>query len=367
MCTPYKSSRTLGKTLGFYISSSALSFMSLLIVNLPSQGVSLDPNSYLSKNTQIIEGSHFRAEFTNHYVTTGDPDNYVVNSPSFFDGVAALILNTSLGQRDCSGSLLSSGKYILTAAHCLTDGEGNLITSESVAIFNLPLGPEILYGSEFFIHPDWDGNLIKGNDIALIKLNDVAPDNITRYQLYTDSDEVGQVGEKVGYGWTGTGNTGREEFGDWQRRKGQNRYDALGDLMLTDLGLTPRVDFVPGSMLVYDFDNGNAANDGFGVLYGIHDLGVGDGEVNSAPGDSGSPTFIGGKIVGINSLGFGLGRDGISPDIDGQSNSSFGEFSADTRVSLYANWVARTQSIQEPNQLVGLISCGLLAWLSKKN
>jgi len=62
--------------------------------------------------------------------------------------------------------------------------------------------------------------------------------------------------------------------------------------MLTDLGLTPRVDFVPGSMLVYDFDNGNAANDGFGVLYGIHDLGVGDGEVNSAPGDSGSPTFI---------------------------------------------------------------------------
>lgn len=307
MCTPYKSSRTLGKALGFYTSSSALSFMSLLIVNLPGQGVSLDPNSYLSKNMQTIEGSHFRAEFTNHYVTTGDPDNYVVNSPSFFDGVAALILNTSLGERDCSGSLLSSGKYILTAAHCLTDGEGNLITSESVAIFNLPLGPEILYGSEFFIHPDWDGNGIKGNDIALIKLNDVAPDNITRYQLYTDSDEVGQVGEKVGYGWTGTGNTGREEFEDWQRRKGQNRYDALGDLMLTDLGLTSRVDFVPGSMLVYDFDNGNAANDGFGVLYGIHDLGVGDGEVNSAPGDSGSPTFIDGKIVGINSLSMLIG------------------------------------------------------------
>jgi hypothetical protein len=60
-------------------------------------------------------------------------------------------------------------------------------------------------------------------------------------------------------------------------------------------------------MLVYDFDNGNAANDGFGVLYGIHDLGVGDGEVNSAPGDSGSPTFIDGKIVGINSLSMLIG------------------------------------------------------------
>jgi len=213
MCTHYKSSRTPRKTLGFYISSSALSFMTLLIINLPSRGVSLDPSSYLSKNTQTIAGKHLRAEFTNHYVTAGDPNNYVVNSPSFFDGVAALILNTDLGERDCSGSLLSSGKYILTAAHCLTDGEGNLITSESVAVFNLPLGPEILYGSEFFVHPDWDGNLIKGNDIALIKLNSVAPDNITRYQLYTDGDEVGQVGEKVGYGWTGTGNTGRE-FGD---------------------------------------------------------------------------------------------------------------------------------------------------------
>jgi hypothetical protein len=78
-------------------------------------------------------------------------------------------------------------------------------------------------------------------------------------------------------------------------------------------------------------------------------------------------SFIDGKIVGINSLGFGLERDGSTADIDGQSNSSFGEFSADTRVSLYSNWVARTQSIQEPNQLVGLISCGLLAWLSKKN
>jgi len=73
-----------------------------------------------------------------------------------------------------------------------------------------------------------------------------------------------------------------------------------------------------------------------------------------------------GKIVGINSLGFGLERDGSTADIDGQSNSSFGEFSADTRVSLYSHWVARTQSIQEPNQLVALISCGLLAWLSKK-
>ena len=33
-----------------------------------------------------------------------------------------------------------------------------------------------------------------------------------------------------------------------------------------------------GSLLLYDFDNGTAAHDAFGQLFGVHDLGLGKDE-----------------------------------------------------------------------------------------
>jgi len=115
--------------------------------------------------------------------------------------------------------------------------------------------------------------------------------------------------------------------------------------MLVALGLTSGVDFVPGSVLQYDFDNGLAANDAFGFFFGNSDLGLGNDEVNSAPGDSGGPTFSSPVITGVTSYGVRLTFFPCLPfslcnsDIDGTLNNSFGEFSGDTRVSFYAAFV----------------------------
>ena len=79
-----------------------------------------------------------------------------------------------------------------------------------------------------------------------------------------------------------------------------------------------------------------AANDAYGVFFGINDLGLGDDEVNSASGDSGGPIFIDGKIAGVTSWGF---TPGTPPDVLSGVNSSFGEFSSDARVSINAAWI----------------------------
>src|SRR5690606_22097578 len=64
-------------------------------------------------------------------------------------------------------------------------------------------------------------------------------------------------------------------------------------------------------------------------------LGLGNAEVMTAPGDSGGPTLLNDQIAGVTSfrarLTFG--------DIDSQLNSSFGEIGGDTLVSVFASWI----------------------------
>jgi len=110
--------------------------------------------------------------------------------------------------------------------------------------------------------------------------------------------------------------------------------------MLKALRLRPDKDFVPGSVLQYDFDNGKSQNDAFGFFFDNPGLGLGQPEVNSAPGDSGGPTLTSGVITGITSYGVRLQTIfGSTSDVDGELNSSFGEFGGDTRVSKYASFI----------------------------
>jgi hypothetical protein len=176
-----------------------------------------------------------------------------------------------------------------------------------------------------YVHPQFNGDLFHGGDLAVIQLDEPAPAQADRYKLHEDGDEVGRRGTKIGYGYVGDGYEGEASPGGNRKRIGRNQYDALGDA----LGAAD------GTQLAYDFDNGNPANDAFGVVFGIHDLGLKNNEVNSAIGDSGGPTFFGKKIAGITS--YGTRYNG--PDVDGQINSSFGEISVDTRVSHYVEWI----------------------------
>lgn len=288
-------------------------------------------------------------------VTSGNPDDYIVTSPSAFDGVVDILVQ-EIVEPDffnfCSGSLLTTGKHILTAAHCLTDDSGVFNSTNGTVRFEQETGEVILPVANYFVHPDWMGNFFKGGDLAILELESLAPDTAQRYDIYRGSDEAGRVGERVGYGRAGNGNEGQTFF-DLTKRSGKNLFDAVD----------PAVD-----ILFYDFDNGLSENDALGSFFGLNDLGLGEEEVFPASGDSGGPAFIDGLIAGITSFRISLGNP---PDIDAQLNSSFGEFGFDTRVSGYTNWIdgiLSRQTVPEPSTMIGyFLILGFGVLISKQN
>lgn len=319
--------------------------------------------------TGIIADSGVSYEARPRYVTSDDPANHVVPAGGF-SGVAGLIISRTDGTFLCSGSLLSSGRHILTAAHCVTNDTGAVTATGVSATFTLAGGDQTALGAAVTVHPGWNGQILVGNDLAIIELAADAPAAAQRYDIYRSTADVGAVGEKVGFGGSGTGGTG-DTLPAGTKRSGQNKYDDLADTLLTAIGVSG---LVPGSQLLYDFDNGLVANDAFDFFNlivgpGLADLGLGVGEVSSAPGDSGGPTFIDGLIAGIASYGLRLRfGDGSTSDVDADLNSSFGEFSGDTRVTIYQEFidsiVGHVTTVSEPATLLilggALLMIGLL-------
>ncbi|HEY9652649.1 MAG TPA: trypsin-like serine protease [Coleofasciculaceae cyanobacterium] len=331
-------------------------------------------------------------------VTTGDPNDYIVPLEDY-SGVTLLNFSNSRGEPEgrCTGSLLTGGEYILTAAHCITDEYGNLKRINTQAIFGFPSEPQIslIDPNGYFIAPGWFGELNSGfsigNDLAVLKLTEPAPTGLEQYDIYRGSEEIGQTFSVVGYGQTGTGDTGATTF-DGQKRQGENLFDTGGEIF-TPLWNQLIPDFAgvaPGSQLVFDFDNGKPENDAMGVHFSRFDTGLGLSEVSIAPGDSGGPSFIGNSIAGVTSYLFTdaavfpdgtvvpVFPDGQITDVNRQlePNASFGEFAVATRVANYAGFVddvvagqvAPAKSVPEPSSIVGIIafSLGWGFWKSRK-
>lgn len=273
-------------------------------------------------------------------VSTENPNEprSLIQPGTGFDGVVGLGMN---GEIDCTGSLLHTGRHILTVAHCFNniDDTPNLNPNpgDYTVFFDLPTGRVSIPAKEIFVHPNWRSDYDNNSDIAIIELSQPAPVEADRYQIYTRFNEVGQVFEKVGYGVSGTGWTG-ENFDEvnLMKRRGKNRYDAFSEIFNDD----PQSNILPGTQLAYDFDNGSFLNDAFGVEYGIVDLGLGFEEIGISSGDSGAPAFIEGKIAGLSS--FGQSPFNSTIDVTAQNDTSFGEFFSDTRVSTYAAWIEET-------------------------
>lgn len=125
-----------------------------------------------------------------------------------------------------SGTLLTGGQYILTAAH-VVDANGDHIpdNSEYYVNFDLPAGrvQMVVPGNRIKINPNWQGaneaGFKNGHDQAVLQLSGLAPwgngPGNLNFQLYTGSamqpgtpSALSSV-DIVGYGYTGDGTVGQ--------------------------------------------------------------------------------------------------------------------------------------------------------------
>ena len=260
-----------------------------------------------------------------------------------YDGV----VRVSVGGFYGTGVVLYGGFAVLTAAH-LFAGKTASWSTASVA-FETQQGLQTRTVSGVLLHPAYDTQ--SNNDLALVWLGQSAPTAAERYELYRGSDEVGQTLNLVGYGMTGTGNTGAvANTGDPVRLVASNRFDALGHELKSALGDAMGWSPAVNTQLLADFDNGLSVNDALGRLMWRSDTGLGSSEGMLAPGDSGGPAFVNGLIAGVGSYLASLSSRYQDPDVDNvDSNSSFGEIAAWQRVSAYQQWI--DQSVRQ--QLAG--------------
>jgi hypothetical protein len=300
--------------------------------------------------------------------TTDDPSKHIVAADGALDGVVEIIVTMTDGEQfGGSGSVLLDGIHILTAAHVVVGDAGNLVPAQIQIVFptvsssasdasfninpnNITYTINAQLGVNVFANPNFDGNLLDGGDIAVITLPQVAPSSVQRYDIARQNNAVGQVFTMVGYGLTGTGAAGSVSSSFGTEHVGQNKYEG-SDTLLGGAGDT----------LIFDFDSGQAKNDVFGQLFGIHDLGLGAAETDIAPGDSGGPEFVGGLIAGVNDYGYAI--PGTWDAVAGL-NSSFGEIGGATNVALYANWIDSITGGSGAETLVNQTTAGDQKWSS---
>ena len=300
-------------------------------------------NHVISNSVGSVEDMTIAADGTSKVISTDDIDSHEVYGGGVYDSVCMITVGgdatdagTGTGTDDNevdaealgSGSLLTTGMHILTAAHVVTGDDGTPIDPNETQIlvtFHTANGTVSIPVAEVYVHETYDGETGgAGVDLAILQLATAAPRELEGYELYAGSDEIGQTVTFVGYGTYGEADDDDDEIGNrgiGVKHQGQNVYELDGANFQ---------DSENPNVLVYDFDDGTAANDYLGNYYGIYNRGLGDDEAITAPGDSGGPTFINGQIAGVCSWG---------TDFDGDSSFGPGNYQVDVRVSAYVDWV----------------------------
>ncbi len=211
----------------------------------------------------------------------------------------------------CSGSLLRTGRHILTAAHCMDGNNDGVVDVTSATVqFDMPARTILLRdipAARMRIAPGWPS---ESRDLAIIELPEIAPAGTERYQIYTGSAELGQVITMVGYGCTGTGASGGI-VNDPFKRLGDNRFDELS---------------AARTVLSFDFDSGLDGHNRMGSRTPVAR------EALFCFGDSGGPAFLGGQIAGVNHWLTWFGTPPVR----------FGDIGSIARVSTSAGWINTT-------------------------
>lgn len=281
------------------------------------------------------------------------------------EGIGYFVLGGGPNFANCAGALLSSGRHVLTAAHCI----------DTVATANIDLTFTNGAGVDFTptvtakaVHPSYDGDLFHGYDVGVVTLAASVDASIPRYDLVSSGFDTLDLGRVTGYGDTGNGADSAEDGSRGDKRVGLNSFESNG--LSADL---PELFANDSTQIIADFDNGLvvddfAPNDGFGFFFTLDDLGEGDDEVAPARGDSGGPVFfdvdpglsVTLAIGGVNSYRLRLvGEDNtgmvVTSDIDDSLNSTFGEFFGAANVGDPAvnSWIV--SQIPEPSALALLL------------
>jgi secreted trypsin-like serine protease len=190
----------------------------------------------------------------------------------------------------CGSAVVIAPDWIITAAHVV----------ENCHSWTVSIGEEKYNVDKMIPHAEYKTEIFGHNDIALGHLE--KPINLDFYPaIYEKSDEVGRICSISGWGFTGTFNTGTK-FNDGQRRGGSNFIDKIERKVLI---CSPSRKHEKMTELEYII----------------------------CSGDSGGGLFIDGKLAGINSSVIGY---------DGKSDSTYGDESCHTRVSLYKDWIKKT-------------------------
>ena len=263
----------------------------------------------------------------------------VVTPGTGYDGVVQVFSGAGAERGSGTGSLLLDGRHVLTAAHVVATAGTATVSGPAQVAFDLPNVGRITIdvpAANIVIHPNYDTGTSVA-DLAILTLPVLAPSGgvglgADRYPLYRNADEVGQTFTVVGYGTIGSGTTGEMENTNDTKGIARNRYEALGD----------RLGIGTGSVLLYDVDNGLTANDAFGRIFGLNELGFAD-EGTGASGDSGGPVFVevGGQrfIAGTTTAGLSESTPPNPAVLNPAVKSGFGSISQDTRVSFFAAYI----------------------------
>jgi len=219
------------------------------------------------------------------------PDaRYVEYGRSFSTYTAKFRGQAADGRTHTASAVLIAPRWAITAAHVAAGCTGVTLTYSGDRVGEI---------ERVIVHPEWKDEGLGRHDIALLE---AAVDfGLEFYPPLSTGGEVGKLASVVGYGATGPMGYGHTKF-DGVLRAG-----------------TQRVDRIERNCLVCDI-----TLRGSSLEYGI------------APGDSGGPLFVDGRLAGINSYT-------ASPR--SYTRSQYGEESGHTRIAVYRDWIVQVANL----------------------